>query len=50
MCPGRHFAKQEMISSLATMLTLFDIEIVDSNGKISDNDLVGYGFGALWPK
>lgn len=50
MCPGRHFAKQEMISSLAMMLTLFDIEMVDQNGKIPDNDLVGYGFGALWPK
>ncbi|KAI4227187.1 MAG: hypothetical protein LQ349_006761 [Xanthoria aureola] len=50
MCPGRHFAKQEMVSSLAMMLTLFDIEMVNPKGKIPENDLVGYGFGALWPK
>lgn len=50
MCPGRHFAKQEMISSLAIMLTLFDIELVDKMGNIPENDMAGFGFGALWPK
>ena len=50
MCPGRHFAKQEMISSLALMLALFDIELVDEAGKLPDNDMEGFGFGALWPK
>ncbi len=50
MCPGRHLAKQEMISSLALMLALFDIELVDDAGKIPDNDMRGFGFGALWPK
>ena len=50
MCPGRHFAKQEMISSLAIMLTLFDIELVDEAGRIPENDMAGFGFGALSPK
>ncbi len=50
MCPGRHFAKQEMISSLAVMLTLFDIELIDEADRIPQNDMGGFGFGALWPK
>lgn len=50
MCPGRHFNKLEMISSLAIMLTLFDIELIDRNGNIPESDMNGYGFGALWPK
>jgi len=28
MCPGRHFAKQEIMSTLAIILTTFDIEMV----------------------
>lgn len=50
MCPGRHFAKQEMISSLAIMLTLFDIETLDPDNRIPADDMLGFGFGALWPK
>ena len=49
-CPGRHFAKLEMISSLAIMLTLFDIEIFDGTSRIPANDMKGFGFGTLWPK
>ena len=48
-CPGRHFAKLEIISSLAIMLTLFDIEILDKACRIPVNDMVGFGFGTLWP-
>ena len=50
MCPGRHFAKQEMLSTLAIMLTLFDIELAGITGIIPENDMEGFGFGALWPK
>ena len=50
MCPGRHFAKQEMIVTLAIMLTLYDIELADVAGRIPQNDLAGFGFGTLWPK
>ena len=50
VCPGRHFAKLEIISSLAIMLTLFDIEILDKANRIPVNDMEGFGFGTLWPK
>ena len=50
ICPGRHFAKQEMIVSLAILLTLFDIEMIDASARIPENDMAGLGFGALWPK
>ena len=50
MCPGRHFAKLEMLSSLAIMLTLFDVEIADTVSKIPAKSMEGFGFGALWPK
>ena len=50
MCPGRHFAKVEMIGSLAILLTLFDVEIADKVDGIPGNDMGGFGFGALWPK
>jgi len=29
MCPGRHFAKQEIILAVAKFLTQFDIEFVE---------------------
>lgn len=50
MCPGRHFAKLEMKSTLAIVLTLFNIEIADAVSGIPANDSEGFGFGALWPK
>lgn len=50
ICPGRHFTKLEMISSLAIMLTLFDIEIFNVASKIPTNDTRGFGFGSMWPK
>ena len=50
MCPGRHFAKLEMISSLAIILTLFDVEIANAMTEIPANNMEGFGFGTLWPK
>ena len=50
VCPGRHFTKVEMISSLALMLNIFDIEILDVASRIPTNDMTGFGFGTLWPK
>jgi len=29
MCPGRHFAKQEMITAMALLVINFDIELVE---------------------
>jgi hypothetical protein len=29
MCPGRHFAKQEIMSTLAIIVTTFDVEMIE---------------------
>ena len=51
ICTGRHFAKYEIITTLALFVTLFDIELVDKStqGKVLP-DLAGFGFGALKPQ
>ena len=48
LCPGRHFAKQEMISAAAIMLTALEIEL-KTNQK-PENDKSYFGFGTLPPK
>lgn len=56
MCPGRHFAKQEIILAIAVLVTKFDIEFdewLDSTGKSSDrpaqDDSRFAGFIAMSP-
>jgi cytochrome P450 len=39
ICPGRHFAKQEIMMAIAILVTKFDIELVEwttADGKRSD--------------
>ena len=49
-CPGRHFAKQEIITTVAMMLTTFEIELVAGPGwKKPDADLSHFGFGTMPP-
>jgi cytochrome P450 len=48
LCPGRHFAKQEMISGTAIMLAAFEIELMTR--KKPENDKTYFGFGTLPPK
>lgn len=48
MCPGRHFAKQEIILTCAMMSIMFDIEL--DPGSIPEADMRGFGFGAMKPK
>ncbi|MCJ1383803.1 hypothetical protein MMC17_006917 [Xylographa soralifera] len=50
MCPGRHFAKQEIIGALAIMVTLFDIELSENGAGRVQPDMGGFGMGALKPK
>ncbi|KAL8707416.1 MAG: hypothetical protein Q9220_007561 [cf. Caloplaca sp. 1 TL-2023] len=33
LCPGRHFAKQEIITTAAILLTTYDLELIDVEGK-----------------
>lgn len=47
MCPGRHFAKQEVLVIFASILTSFDIHLIDdSPPKV---DWRGFGLGMLAP-
>lgn len=49
-CPGRHFAKRQMILSAAIFLTAFEIELIEEKGKKRpDVDMSCYGFGAMPP-
>ena len=50
MCPGRHFAKYEMLLTFAVLVDRFDIKILSPKGWRPDNDLSRYGFGAVHPK
>ena len=50
MCPGRHFAKLEILSTFAMILTLFDVVLAQGAGTILEDDMGGFGFGSLWPK
>ncbi|KAM3426276.1 hypothetical protein NHJ13734_009550 [Beauveria thailandica] len=56
MCPGRHFAKQEIILAIATIVTKFDIELLEwthLDGTKSDrpamDDKTYAGFIAMSP-
>ena len=49
ICPGRHFAKHEMLFSFALLCTMYDIEPLGSSAK-PEADLRHYGHGTLPPK
>ena len=50
ICLGRNFAKQEIIGTMALMVTLFDIEILgDENVGEPDEEGI-FGFGVMKPK
>jgi cytochrome P450 len=48
LCPGRHFAKQEMISAAAIMLAAFEIELRTNQKPEIDKSY--FGFGTVPPK
>ncbi len=47
MCPGRHFAKQEILLMVASIVTSFDIHLIDPSPP--GVDWGGFGFGVLAP-
>lgn len=50
LCPGRHFAKQEIITTTAIFLTAYDIELIEEKGKKRPEvDMSRFGFGTLSP-
>lgn len=50
MCPGRHFAKQEIIGTLATLLEHFEIRLKEpEDGREPGCDMRFFPFGGLPP-
>ena len=50
LCPGRHFAKHEILLAFAVICLLFDIEILPGAGFNPQPDMTYYGKGAMAPK
>ncbi|KAL9123060.1 MAG: hypothetical protein Q9187_000387 [Circinaria calcarea] len=50
MCPGRHFAKQEIIGSFAIFCAYYDVELRTEKGFKPDPNMEFFGLGALPPK
>jgi cytochrome P450 len=46
-CPGRHFAKRQALHTLALLVTLYDVDIMD-HGKVGMS-ATKFGFGLLGP-
>ena len=49
MCPGRHFAKQEIIGTLALLLTHYEIELREPTKGAPECDMRFFPFGGLPP-
>ncbi|KGO48193.1 Cytochrome P450 [Penicillium expansum] len=50
MCPGRHFAKQEILGSVAIFQSYYELEVVDRpKGWLPRPDRRFYGVGAMPP-
>lgn len=49
-CPGRHFAKQEMIAMSAIMTAAFEIKLETKPGWQPESDPAYFGFGTMPPK
>jgi cytochrome P450 len=47
LCPGRHFAKQEMLGTLAILAAAFDVEILQKDGERTGHDLKYFGLGRI---
>ncbi|KUI58399.1 Cholesterol 7-alpha-monooxygenase [Cytospora mali] len=49
-CPGRHFAKRQILLTIALMVSLFDCEILEEGkGVQEDFTLMGFGSGVSHP-
>ena len=50
MCPGRHFAKQEILLTFAMLCSAFDIELLTKSQTGPQPDQRFYGLGTLPPR
>ena len=49
ICPGRHFAKQEILGSFAMLFTHYDIELLTSSDWVPKPNMKFFPFGGLPP-
>jgi cytochrome P450 len=49
MCPGRHFAKQEVIINFVVLVWAFDLELLRPSGWHPADKMDRYGFGTQQP-
>lgn len=49
ICPGRHFAKQELMAAIALLLRTFEFELVDPVAAAKLQPEVGSAFGTMMP-
>jgi cytochrome P450 len=50
MCPGRHFAKQEMIINFVVLMSVYEIELLTPKAWRPEDSYARYGFGTQQPK
>lgn len=50
ICPGRHFAKQEIIGTFAMLFTHYDIELLTPKDFVPTPNMRYFPFGGLPPK
>jgi cytochrome P450 len=50
LCPGRYYAKHEMLMTFAILSSCFDIEILQEPGEVTIPDMSFFGLGVLPPK
>lgn len=50
LCPGRHYAKQEIIMNFAIWSTAFDVEILQKPEERTEANMGYFGLGVLPPK
>ncbi|KAI1759270.1 cytochrome P450 [Hypoxylon sp. FL1150] len=49
-CPGRHFAKRQILLTIALMVSLFDCEILEEGKNLQEDfSLMGFGSGVSHP-
>ena len=50
LCPGRHYAKQEMLVTFAILASAFDLEILHAPGVKTEANTKYFGLGVMPPK
>ncbi|KAL2060528.1 hypothetical protein VTL71DRAFT_9169 [Oculimacula yallundae] len=49
LCPGRHFAKREIITTIALLLSAYDMDLINEEKDKPEVDMKCFGFGTMPP-